>query len=164
MTQRTPSTLAKVLGDLTITPPSGESVLDYAYEVELQNNDGSGFQKVRETLKRMGIVSSTSSTTLNQTCHIFKYKGKFYLVHFKMMFMFDGQPSSYSVEDADRLNITVGLLQKWDLLKVLNPSEEIGKYKLVNDIRVIKYDEANNWKLRTFYNINRHLKEVQENS
>jgi len=53
-------------------------------EVELEEDDD--FLKVRETLTRIG-VSSRKEKTLFQSCHILHKKGKYYIVHFKELFV-----------------------------------------------------------------------------
>ena len=65
-------------------------------EVELPDNDS--FLKIKETLTRIGI-SSNKDKKLYQSCHILHKRGKYYIVHFKEMFLIDGKPSNFSEED-----------------------------------------------------------------
>ena len=48
--------------------------------------------KVRETLTRIG-VASRKEQKLFQSCHILHKQGRYYIVHFKELFMLDGKNS-----------------------------------------------------------------------
>ena len=67
-------------------------------EVKLSEKDD--FLKVRETLSRIG-VASRKDKTLYQSCHILHKQGKYYIVHFKEMFLLDGKRSDFSEEDKE---------------------------------------------------------------
>ena len=53
-------------------------------EVKLKEPDD--FLKVRETLSRFG-VASRKERYLYQSCHILHKQGKYYIVHFKELFI-----------------------------------------------------------------------------
>jgi hypothetical protein len=61
-----------------------EELIKEFVEVKLREPDD--FLKVRETLSRIGIASK-KERTLYQSCHILHKKGKFYIVHFKQLFL-----------------------------------------------------------------------------
>ena len=63
-------------------------VVDRLVEVELQDEDD--FLRVIETLTRIG-VSSKREKKLFQSCHILHKKNKYYIVHFKELFLLDGK-------------------------------------------------------------------------
>jgi hypothetical protein len=48
------------------------------------------FLKVRETLTRIGVASRRENK-LFQSCHILHKQGRYYIVHFKELFMLDGK-------------------------------------------------------------------------
>ena len=76
-------------------------------EVELSEPDD--FLKVRETLTRIGI-SSRKEKRLFQSCHILHKQGRYFIVHFKELFLLDGKPSNLSENDVQRRNTIVTLL------------------------------------------------------
>ena len=57
-------------------------------EVTLKEPDD--FLKVRETLSRIGVASRREKK-LWQSCHLLHKKGKYYIVHFKELFVLDGK-------------------------------------------------------------------------
>mgnify|MGYP003669233165 CR=1 FL=1 len=56
-------------------------------EVTLPEPDN--FLKVKETLSRIGIASKKDNT-LYQSCHILHKQGKYYILHFKELFLMSG--------------------------------------------------------------------------
>ena len=90
-------------------------------EIELENPDM--FKVVKETLTRLGVVSKKNKT-LTQSCHILHKKGRYYIVHFKEMFMLDNKRSTLEEEDIMRRNTIAMLLQDWGLLTVLDEPDE----------------------------------------
>ena len=83
-------------------------LVDALVEVELPNEES--FLKVKETLTRIGIASKKEKK-LFQSCHILHKQGKYYIVHFKELFMLDGKINNFDEEDKGRRNTIVGLLQ-----------------------------------------------------
>ena len=71
-------------------------IIDGFVEVTLKKSDD--FLKIRETLSRIGIASKRDKT-LYQSCHILHKQGRYYIVHFKELFMLDGKPSDFSETD-----------------------------------------------------------------
>ena len=58
--------------------------LDSLVEVKLKEDED--FLKIRETLTRIG-VASRKDKTLFQSCHILHKQGKYYITHFKELFL-----------------------------------------------------------------------------
>ena len=85
-------------------------IIDGFVEVTLKKADD--FLKIRETLSRIGIASKRDKT-LYQSCHILHKQGKYYIVHFKELFMLDGKPSDFSETDIARRNAIANLLAEW---------------------------------------------------
>ena len=79
-------------------------------EVRLKQPDD--FLKVRETLTRIGVASRTEQK-LYQSCHILHKQGKYYIVHFKELFLLDGKHSDFSENDSQRRNRITKLLTDW---------------------------------------------------
>jgi hypothetical protein len=78
-------------------------------------------------------------------------------VHFKELFALDGKESNITSGDIERRNAIAGLLQDWDLLKILNSAQADNKASL-SQIKVVSYKEKNEWELVPKYNIGKKLK------
>lgn len=119
-------------------------------EITLDKPDD--FLKIRETLSRIGIISAEKKT-LYQSCHILHKRGRYFIVHFKEMFILDGKPTNLSLNDIKRRNSIALLLDQWDLLKVLN-KEIIEKTTFpLNEIAIITHSEKPNWNIVSKYKI-----------
>ena len=125
------------------------NVIENFVEVRLPDEDA--FLKIKETLTRIGIANNRKKT-LTQTCHILQKQGKYYIVHFKEMFMLDGKESTFSEEDRLRRNTIIGLLEDWGLLEVVKP-EMIDDMCSLRNIKVLPYSEKDDWELVAKYNI-----------
>ena len=128
------------------------SILDSLVEVKLAEEED--FLKIKETLTRIG-VASRKERKLYQSCHIFHKQGKYYIVHFKEMFLVDGKPSNFSDDDKGRRNKIIQLLQEWNLLKVVDPEKIVEPMATMNQIKIINHKEKNNWELEAKYNMGR---------
>jgi len=117
-------------------------------EITLKEPDD--FLKVRETLSRIG-VSSRKEKVLYQSCHILHKQGKYYIVHFKELFLLDGKPVNFSENDIPRRNKIAELLQDWGLLTIVDKSER--QTVPINQIKIISHREKSEWELRTKYDI-----------
>lgn len=130
-------------------------LLDSLIEVRIAEEED--FLKIKETLTRIG-VASRKEKKLYQSCHIFHKQGKYYIVHFKEMFLIDGKPSNFSEEDQGRRNKIIQLLQEWGLLKVVE-SERINEpMASMSQIKIINHKEKNDWTLEAKYNMGRKKK------
>ena len=127
-------------------------LVDALVEVELPNEES--FLKVKETLTRIGIASKKEKK-LFQSCHILHKQGKYYIVHFKELFMLDGKINNFDEEDKGRRNTIVGLLQQWDLIKVLTPSKIEEPIAPLSQIKILPYKDKNEWELAAKYSIGR---------
>ena len=124
-----------------------EWTADLMLEVKLKEADD--FLKVRETLSRIG-VASRKERKLYQSCHILHKQGRYFIVHFKELFALDGKPTNISVNDLERRNTIAGLLEDWDLVKIIGNSEHKAP---LSQIKVLSYREKDDWILETKYNI-----------
>jgi hypothetical protein len=57
------------------------------------------FLKIKETLTRIGIASRREKR-LYQSCHILHKRNKYYIVHFKELFLLDGKHADFTEDDA----------------------------------------------------------------
>jgi hypothetical protein len=129
-------------------------IVDELIEVTLKQQDD--FLKVRETLTRIG-VASRKDNRLYQSCHILHKQGRYYIVHFKELFLLDGKPSSFSEDDRGRRNTIVDLLQQWGLIVVCNPDTIRDPVAPLSQIKVLSYRDRNLWELVTKYNIGKKV-------
>lgn len=129
-----------------------EELIESFYEIEPLNREQ--FLKVRETLTRIGIGSQrpdeSGKPVLWQTCHVLHKRGRYYICHFKQLFLLDGRDkvTDYTDEDMDRTEHIVAMLEEWGLIRAKNLTERVP----VN-IMVIQHGERNNWSLRSKYAI-----------
>ena len=84
-------------------------------------NEPDDFLKIRETLTRIG-VASRKDQKLYQSCHILHKQGRYFIVHFKELFLLDGKPSNLIENDLERRNTITTLLADWGLVTILNPA------------------------------------------
>jgi hypothetical protein len=110
------------------------------------------FLKVKETLSRIGIASKKEKT-LYQSCHILHKQGRYYICHFKQMFLLDGKKSDFSEDDRARLNTIANLLDEWDLIELIDPSKSEGPVASLGHIKILSHKEKGDWNLVTKYNI-----------
>jgi hypothetical protein len=109
------------------------------------------FLKVRETLTRIG-VASRKDKTLYQSCHILHKQGRYYIVHFKELFILDGKQADLSENDLQRRNTVAMMLAEWNLVKLCHP-ERIQGFAPLSQIKVLSFDEKPQWNLQTKYTI-----------
>ena len=126
---------------------------DFLLEVTLSEPDD--FLKVRETLSRIG-VASRKERKLYQSCHILHKQGRYFIVHFKELFALDGKPTNISINDLERRNTIAGLLEDWDLIKIIGNNEQKAP---LSQIKVLSYREKDEWLLETKYNIGKKREE-----
>ena len=118
--------------------------------LEITINEPDDFLKVRETLTRIG-VASRKEKKLFQSCHILHKQGRYFIVHFKELFMLDGKKANLENNDIARRNTIVTLLSDWGLVNFVR-KEELDIAPL-RQIKVISYKDKNQWELCPKYNI-----------
>jgi hypothetical protein len=124
--------------------------------VEVVLSEPDDFLKVKETLTRMGIASNKGErNSLYQSCHILHKQGRYFIVHFKELFMLDGKFADFTHSDMYRRNTIVTLLSDWGLLQLLNP-EQISERLPIKNIKIIPYKEKENWNLVSKYSIGKN--------
>ena len=110
------------------------------------------FLKIRETLTRIGVASRRDKT-LFQSCHILHKQGRYYIVHFKELFILDGKPTNFSENDQARRNTIANLLVEWSLIKLVNPEQTSTLIVPLNQLKILAYKEKEEWELTEKYNI-----------
>jgi hypothetical protein len=125
--------------------------------VEVQLSEAEDFLKIKETLTRIG-VASRKENKLYQSCHILHKQNKYYIVHFKELFLLDGKVSNFSEDDKGRRNTIITLLKEWDLIKIMKPEMVESPKSPMGQIKIISYSDKKNWTLEAKYNIGRKKK------
>jgi hypothetical protein len=125
--------------------------------LEVTLNEPDDFLKVRETLTRIG-VASRKDRKLYQSCHILHKQGRYFIVHFKELFVLDGKPSTITENDIQRRNTIAVLLSDWGLLSINNTEQSKDRAPL-RQIKVLSFKERDEWELCPKYNIGNTRKE-----
>ena len=124
-------------------------VIDQMVEVSLRAPED--FLKVRETLTRIGVASKRDRK-LYQSCHILHKRGRYFIVHFKELFMLDGKPTDFSEDDASRRNAIANLLAEWQLVDLVSETP-LAPAAPISQIKVLTYRGAKEWILESKYQI-----------
>jgi len=126
------------------------NLIDELVEVTLPSEES--FLKIKETLTRIGIASKKDQK-LFQSCHILHKQGKYYIVHFKELFMLDGKTNDFSEEDKGRRNTIVALLAEWGLITPLNAEQIVEPTAPLSQIKILPHKEKADWELVAKYSI-----------
>jgi hypothetical protein len=118
-------------------------------EIILEEPDD--FLKVKETLTRIG-VASRKDKKLYQSCHILHKQGRYFIVHFKELFLLDGKKSNLEENDIARRNTIATLISDWGLVSIEKP-ERAKPVAPLRQIKILPFKEKNEWELCPKYNI-----------
>jgi hypothetical protein len=105
---------------------------------------------IKETLERIG-VSPKNKKVLYQSCHIVHKNEQYVIAHFKELFKLDNLKSEVSDEDIQRRNAIINLLEEWGLIKVQD-SNMIENRMGINGVKILRYDERDDWDLIPKFN------------
>jgi len=119
--------------------------------LEITLNEPDDFLKVRETLTRIG-VASRKENKLFQSCHILHKQGRYFIVHFKELFMLDGKKANLEENDLHRRNTIATLLSDWGLLSFTVKNDGLDCAPL-RQIKIIPFKQKVDWELCPKYNI-----------
>ncbi len=119
--------------------------------LEIVLNEPDDFLKVRETLTRIGVASRREKK-LYQSCHILHKQGRYFIVHFKELFLLDGKKSNLELSDLQRRNSITTLLADWGLVQIVDPNLAADCAPL-RQIKIIGFKEKDEWSLCPKYNI-----------
>ena len=119
--------------------------------LEIHLNEPDDFLKVKETLTRIG-VASRKEQKLFQSCHILHKQGRYFIVHFKELFLLDGKKSNLEENDIARRNTIATLISDWGLISIEDAS--LAKPQApMRQIKIISFKEKAEWELSPKYNI-----------
>lgn len=119
--------------------------------LEVTLNEPDDFLKVRETLTRIG-VASRKDNKLYQSCHILHKQGRYFIVHFKELFLLDGKKSNLEENDIARRNTIAQLISDWGLISI-DQRTKVEPLAPLRQIKIIPFKEKNKWELCPKYNI-----------
>lgn len=122
---------------------------EHMLEVTLPTPDN--FLKVKETLTRIGVASKKEKK-LYQSAHILHKQGRYFIVHFKELFILDNKDSNITMSDVDRRNAIAILLEDWGLLKIVN-RPDTNMQSVISQIKIVSFKEKVEWELIPKYNI-----------
>lgn len=118
--------------------------------LEVSLNEPDDFLKVKETLTRIGVASRRESK-LFQSCHILHKQGRYFIVHFKELFLLDGKKSNLESNDLARRNTITTLLSDWGLVEIVKT--DTLECAPLRQIKIISYKDKDQWELCPKYNI-----------
>jgi hypothetical protein len=79
-------------------------------------------------------------------------QGRYYVVHFKELFILDGKKANLEQSDIERRNTIATLLSDWGLVEIQN-KEVAQDCAPLRQIKIIGYKEKEEWELCPKYNI-----------
>jgi len=130
--------------------------------VEVKLPEPDDFKIIMETLSRIG-VASRKENTLYQSCHILHKQGRYFIVHFKEMFLLDGKKSDFSEDDKARRNTITNLLSEWGLVELIDPKKTESPVSPLSQIMIIPHKNKSEWKLVTKYTIGKKREGYNDN-
>ncbi len=119
--------------------------------LEITLNEPDDFLKIRETLTRIG-VASRKDNKLFQSCHILHKQGRYFIVHFKELFLLDGKKSNLEENDLARRNTITTLMSDWGLVSIVS-GQNVEPLAQLRQIKIIPFKEKVKWELCPKYNI-----------
>lgn len=119
--------------------------------LEITLNEPDDFLKIRETLTRIG-VASRKDNKLFQSCHILHKQGRYFIVHFKELFLLDGKKSNLEENDLARRNTIATLMSDWGLVSIVS-GQTVEPLAQLRQIKIIPFKEKVKWELCPKYNI-----------
>lgn len=119
--------------------------------LEVVLNEPDDFLKVRETLTRIG-VASRKDKKIYQSCHILHKQGRYFIVHFKELFLLDGKKSNLEENDVARRNTIAQLMSDWGLISIEDKSK-LKPLAPLRQIKILSFKEKDEWELCPKYNI-----------
>lgn len=129
------------------------NLVDWSPEdmLEVTLNEPDDFLKVKETLTRMGIASRKEKK-LYQSCHILHKQGRYFITHFKELFILDGNKSTLEQSDIQRRNTITMLLSDWGLVSIVSRNG-MADVAPLRQIKILPFKEKDDWELCPKYNI-----------
>jgi hypothetical protein len=131
------------------------SIIETFLEVKLAEEED--FLKIKETLTRIGIASHKEKK-LYQSCHILHNRGRYFIVHFKELFLLDGKESDFTEDDLGRRNTIASLVEQWGLFRIVDYKRFEEPKTPLNKIKVLPFKDKDEWTLVSKYTVGRKKK------
>jgi len=128
------------------------SIMETFLEVKLAEEED--FLKIKETLTRIGIASHKEKK-LYQSCHILHNRGRYFIVHFKELFLLDGKESDFTEDDLGRRNTIASLVEQWGLFRIVDYKRFEEPKTPLNKIKVLPFKDKDEWTLISKYTVGR---------
>jgi len=128
------------------------SIMETFLEVKLAEEED--FLKIKETLTRIGIASHKEKK-LYQSCHILHNRGRYFIVHFKELFLLDGKESDFTEDDLGRRNTIASLVEQWGLFRIVDYKRFEEPKTPLNKIKVLPFKDKDEWTLVSKYTVGR---------
>jgi hypothetical protein len=146
--------------DIVGSDKTGDAIVSFLVEVEFPEHI---FLRVKESLTRIGIPGAAleGKPTLNQTCHVLSKRGKYYICHFKSLFVLDGKENTLTEGDIARQNLIIKLLQDWQLVRVVRPEMIAQPMCSLKTIKIVKYQDRHQWRLTNKYDVGACVRRTQ---
>lgn len=112
---------------------------------------------ISETLSRIGIAN-IGDKKLYQSCHIIRLFDKFYISHFKQLFILSKNENgvcgygNISREDLDRRNAIVKKLLSWKMVELVNKEDELLLEDSCNSLFILPFSKKKEWTIISKYN------------
>jgi len=126
------------------------SIMETFLEVKLAEEED--FLKIKETLTRIGIASHKEKK-LYQSCHILHNRGRYFIVHFKELFLLDGKESDFTEDDMGRRNTIASLVEQWGLFRIVDYKRFEEPKTPLNKIKVLPFKDKDEWTLVSKYTV-----------
>jgi len=97
-------------------------------------------------------VASRKDNKLFQSCHILHKQGRYFIVHFKELFLLDGKKSNLEENDLARRNTIATLMSDWGLVTIVS-GQTVEPLAQLRQIKIIPFKEKVKWELCPKYNI-----------
>lgn len=140
---------------LRVPAPDNWDIEDFI-EVKIEDSD---FLKIKETLTRIGVSNNKNDGCLFQTCHILHKQGRYYIVHFKELFILDGRVNNLFIEDILRRDYIAWLLETWGLVEIVQrePAVHLPAYLLGHEDLIKAFSKTSHEDEETLY---KHVDEM----
>lgn len=125
--------------------------LKFEYGVEITLKSPDDFLKIKETLTRIG-VKSKKSNILYQSCCIFHKRGRYFLTHFKEMFIIDGKLDNMCDDDYRRRNTIAKLISQWGMCQI-SYGIDVEMTMPISEITIIPYKDKKDYQLIAKYTV-----------
>ena len=101
-------------------------------------------------------MASRKDKKLYQSCHILHKQGRYFIVHFKELFLLDGKKSDLEESDIARRNTIAQLMSDWGLITIDN-NIKLDPLAPLRQIKIISFKDKDDWELCPKYNIGNKL-------